>query len=169
MPKPASARCTNCQCSAMYTPIARNGSLPSAKARKNGWFFVCQRSRIARTSSTTLGAVELTGVVMGSSSSRPGCPVAGESCPERGAEVPREFRQERVGLLPDDGLTELPDLAEHGEVGVDLHARTDLDRHQREMEAGADPSTQPPVVRLGAHSRSPSAPVRLLHDDRALE
>src|SRR5262245_56025491 len=56
----------------MYTPIARNGSLPSAKARKNGWFFVCQRSRIARTSSTTLGAVELTGVVMGSSSSRPG-------------------------------------------------------------------------------------------------
>src|SRR6267378_3204146 len=59
---------------------------------------------------------------------------------ERGLEVSGEFCEDRVGLLLDDGLAELSDLAEHGEVGVDLQTRAPLARSQHEAHAGSDPS-----------------------------
>src|SRR5712691_7525935 len=48
----------------------------------------------------------------------------------------RELVEECVGLLPDNGLAELADLAEHGEVGVDLDARADLGRGPRSFIVG---------------------------------
>src|SRR3989442_429397 len=67
-------------------------------------------------------------------------PLHATSGDERRLEVSGELCEERVGLLLDDGLTELSDLAEHGEVGLDLQARPPLARSQREAHAGSDPS-----------------------------
>src|SRR2546422_7129767 len=67
-------------------------------------------------------------------------PLHATSGGERRLEVSGELCEERVGLLLDDGLTELSDLAEHGEVGLDLQTRPPLARSQREAHAGSDPS-----------------------------
>src|SRR5262249_18228946 len=65
--------------------------------------------------------------------------------------------------------TELADLAEDGEVGVDLDPRADLGRRQRQAHARADASTQSPVGGLGPHARPPRLAVRFLDGDGAFE
>ena len=59
------------------------------------------------------------------------------SCHEHGAKVSSKLLEERVGFLPDDGLTELSDLAEDGEVGVHVDARPRLGGRQREDQGHA--------------------------------
>src|SRR5262245_2311888 len=88
---------------------------------------------------------------------------------EGGPEVSRELLEERIRFLPDDGLTELADLAEDGEVGVDLDPRADLGRRQCQAHARADASTQSPVGGLGPHARPPRLAVRFLNGDGAFE
>src|SRR5258705_4475111 len=88
---------------------------------------------------------------------------------ERGPDVADELLEEPVGFLPDDGLTDLSDLAEHGEIGLHAQTRSVLGRSQREVHPGANPSAHPPVVGLGAHARLPRVPVLLLDRDGALK
>src|SRR5437899_12170230 len=83
--------------------------------------------------------------------------LAFDSGGERGLEVSGELRKERVGLLLDDRLTELSDLAEDGEVGLDVQACPTLGRGQCEAHARADPSASPTVVGLAPHARPPGA------------
>src|SRR5262245_35056667 len=78
---------------------------------------------------------------------------------EGGAHVACELLQERVGLLLDHGLTELTDLAEDGEVGLDVQARPPLHASQGETELRPDPSSHAAIVGLGAHARPPRIPV----------
>src|SRR5262245_62524313 len=66
-----------------------------------------------------------------------------------GAQVTREFLQERVGLLLDHRLTEFTDLAEDGEVGLDVQARSPLGPGQGQTEVRPQSSPHPPTIRLG--------------------
>src|SRR2546426_12240879 len=95
--------------------------------------------------------------------------LAFDSGGERGLEVSGELRKERVGLLLDDRLTELSDLAEDGEIGLDPNARAALGWSERETQSGADPSAQAPVVGLGSHSRPPEISILFLHGEGAVE
>src|SRR6266850_1791551 len=88
---------------------------------------------------------------------------------ERSAQISRELLEERVGLLLDDGLTELADAAEDGEVGLDAQARAALARREGEAHARADPAAHPTVVGLGPHASSPPGSILLLDGHGALE
>src|SRR5262249_18256534 len=84
-------------------------------------------------------------------------------------EVSGEFREERVGLFPDDGLTELPDPAENGEVGIDGEVGPGIVRHQPEAQSRSDPAAEATIIGLGPHARPPRVPVPLLDGANPLE
>src|SRR5437870_4769677 len=88
---------------------------------------------------------------------------------EGGLDVSGELGEDRVGLLLDDGLTELADLAEDGEVGLDLQARPTIARRQRKAHPCSNPAAQSLVAGFGAHARTPGDGILLLHGHRAPE
>src|SRR5262249_24843342 len=88
---------------------------------------------------------------------------------ERGPEGSRELLEERIRFLSADGVAELADLAEGGEVGGDLDARAALGRRQRRAHARADAPPQSPIGGLGPHARPPRLAVRFLNGDGAFE
>src|SRR5207302_9297943 len=77
--------------------------------------------------------------------------------------------EDGVDLLPDDGLTELADLAEDREVGVDLDTRAGVGGRQRQAHPGANAAPESTIVGFGPHPCAARGAVGFLDGDRALE